>query len=171
MSEQAAPAVIAAVGLGSNLSEPSRQLRAALAALAAVPHTRLLASSSLYLNPPMGPPDQPDYVNAAALLSTTLSALDFLDQLQAIESAQGRVRSGERWGPRTLDLDLLLWGRERIEHPRLQVPHRGLHERAFVLYPLAEIDPDLWVPGRGALRELIAACPDGGLVRIEPPPA
>jgi 2-amino-4-hydroxy-6-hydroxymethyldihydropteridine diphosphokinase len=119
----------------------------------------------------MGPQDQPDYVNAAALLGTELAPLEFLDQLQAIEVAQERVRGAQRWGARTLDLDLLLWGREILHHSRLQVPHPGLHERAFVLYPLAEIDPDLWVPGRGALRDLLAACPDSGLVRVEPPPA
>lgn len=143
----------------------------ALDALAVLPGSRLLAASGLYRNPPMGPQDQPEYVNAAALIGTELAPLDFLDQLQAIETAQGRVRGAQRWGARTLDLDLLLWGQESLDHPRLQVPHPGLHERAFVLYPLAEIDPDLWVPGRGALRDLLAACSDSGLVRVEPPPA
>lgn len=162
-------AVIAAVGLGSNLDEPRAQIRRALSSLAELPDSRLLANSSFYANPPMGPPAQPDYVNAAALIETRLAPLDFLAHLQAIERAQGRRRGGERWGPRTLDLDLLLWGRESLALPQLTVPHPGLHERAFVLYPLAEIDPELWVPGRGAMRDLKAACADGGLVRIETP--
>jgi 2-amino-4-hydroxy-6-hydroxymethyldihydropteridine diphosphokinase len=170
VTARAAPARVA-VGLGSNLADPLAQVQRALDALATLPRSRLLAASSLYRNPPMGPQDQPDYVNAAALVSTALAPLEFLDQLQALEASQGRVRGAQRWGARTLDLDLLLWGREILDHPRLQVPHPGLHERAFVLYPLAEIDPDLWVPGRGALRDLLAACRDSGLVRVEPPPA
>lgn len=162
--------ILAAVGLGSNLNDPAAQVAGALEALARLPGSRLLARSSLYRNPPMGPQDQPDYVNAAALLETALGPMEFLAQLQSIEAARGRTRGDLRWGPRTLDLDLLLWGEQILDLPGLTVPHPGLHERPFVLYPLAEIEPDLQVPGRGALAELLATCPDGGLVRIEPPP-
>lgn len=149
--------VVASVGLGSNLDDPIAQIRRACAALANLPESRLLATSSLYRTPPMGPPDQPDYVNAAALLETRLAPLALLDALQAIEAAQGRVRA-ERWGPRTLDLDLLLYGEARIETPRLTVPHPGLPERDFVLVPLREVaGDDLPVPGHGRLGDLIPA--------------
>lgn len=167
MSAATTAPVRAAVGLGSNLGDPAAQVARALEALSALPHSRLLARSSLYRNPPMGPQDQPDYVNAAALLETRLSPAAMLDALQAIERAHGRER-GLRWGPRTLDLDLLLWGEATICDARLQVPHPGLHERDFVLYPLAEIDPTLVVPGRGTVGELAQAFRPDGLVRIEP---
>ncbi len=157
----------AAVGLGSNLGDPLRQLQRALAALSRLPGSRLLARSAFYRSAPMGPQDQPDYINAAAVVATTLQPLEFLDRLQAIERDQGRVRGPQRWGPRTLDLDLLLWGEERIDHPRLQVPHPGLHERAFVLYPLAEIAASWLVPGRGTVQALRAACPANGLCKLD----
>lgn len=158
------------IGLGSNLAEPRQQLRSAVTALAALPNSRLEACSSLYRSPPMGPADQPDYLNAVVRLRTELAPLALLDRLQAIEAAQGRIRGGLRWGARTLDLDLLLWEARQIDEARLQVPHPGLHLRAFVLYPLAEIDPQLDVPGRGALAELLAGCARGGLERIAAPP-
>jgi len=159
---------LAAVGLGSNLDDPVDQVQRALRRLAELPRTELRAASSLYRNPPMGPQDQPDYVNAAALLTTELAPLDFLTELQGIEAAHGRVRA-IRWGPRTLDLDLLLWGEEELRLPTLTVPHPGLHERVFVLYPLAEIGPDLWVPGFGRVRELARRFPESELVRVAPP--
>lgn len=158
-----------AIGLGSNLQDPVTQLRSAFAALAELPRTRLLRRSRLYRSAPMGPPGQPDYVNAAALLETELAPLELLDALQAIEHAQGRVRA-ERWGARTLDLDLLLWDETQIALERLSVPHPGLHERAFVLYPLAELDPHWVVPGQGRVGELQAACPAQGLALIEGDP-
>ncbi|MFC5695047.1 2-amino-4-hydroxy-6-hydroxymethyldihydropteridine diphosphokinase [Pseudomonas sp. GCM10022186] len=154
------------IGLGSNLAEPVSQLRGALAALADLPQTRLAAVSSLYASDPLGPPDQPRYVNAVAALDTGLTPLQLLDELQAIELAQGRVRKDERWGPRTLDLDILLFGQRRIDEPRLQVPHYHMHARAFVLYPLAEIAGDLRLPDGGSLQELLDACPFEGLERL-----
>lgn len=160
-----APA-LAYVGLGSNLEQPEGQLRRALDELSRLPGTRLSAHSGLYRNPPMGPVPQPDYVNAVAALETILAPLELLDRLQAVEQAHGRVRI-ERWGPRTLDLDLLLYAERIIDEPRLQVPHPGLHERPFVLYPLAEIAPQLTIPGRGALAEWLERCPSSGLVRID----
>ncbi|MEJ2480973.1 MAG: 2-amino-4-hydroxy-6-hydroxymethyldihydropteridine diphosphokinase [Acidihalobacter sp.] len=159
-------AVQAYVGLGSNLDQPEEQLLRALDELSRLPGTRLSASSGLYRNPPMGPVPQPDYVNAVAALETGLSPLELLDGLQAIEQAHGRMRI-ERWGPRTLDLDLLLYAERVIDEPRLQVPHPGLHERPFVLYPLAEIAPELIIPGRGSLAEWLAQCPSSGLARID----
>lgn len=158
---------LAAVGLGSNLNDPVAQVSGALAALAALPDSEFLAASSLYRNPPMGPQDQPDYVNAAALLRTRLTAQALLQELQALERRQGRVRE-RRWGPRTIDLDLLLWGDATINEPGLIVPHPGLHERPFVLYPLAEIAPGLHVPGRGRVDALAAACSAASLVKVSP---
>ncbi|HSH28390.1 MAG TPA: 2-amino-4-hydroxy-6-hydroxymethyldihydropteridine diphosphokinase [Thiohalobacter sp.] len=151
------------VGLGSNLDDPVAQVRRALAELDAIEATYLLHASSLYASPPMGPPDQPEYVNAVAGLLTTLAPETLLDALQAIEQAHGRVRTGERWGPRTLDLDLLLYADLQLESARLIVPHPGLRQRAFVLHPLAEVAPELAVPGLGRVRELAQACPAEGL--------
>lgn len=161
-----AGAVRAYVGLGSNLGEPEAQLRQALEELDRLPDTDRVASSSLYRNPPMGPVPQPDYVNAVAALDTRLAPVELLAALQGIEQAHGRARV-ERWGPRTLDLDLLLYGERLIDEPRLRVPHPGLHERAFVLYPLAEIAAELSIPGRGPLTEWLGRCSADGLVRID----
>ncbi|BBP85519.1 2-amino-4-hydroxy-6-hydroxymethyldihydropteridine pyrophosphokinase [Pseudomonas sp. Pc102] len=152
------------IGLGSNLAEPAAQLASALQAMAALPRTRLAAVSSLYASDPLGPPGQPRYANAVAALDSELAPLELLDGLQAIELAQGRVRKDERWGPRTLDLDILLFGEHAIDLPRLQVPHYHMHARAFVLYPLAEIAGDhLRLPDGRALRALLDACPFEGL--------
>lgn len=157
------------IGLGSNLATPLEQLRSALAALAALPHTALVAQSSFYASDPLGPADQPRYVNAVAALATELSPLALLDALQTIELEQGRTRKAERWGPRTLDLDILLFGQRQLDEPRLTVPHYHMHARAFVLYPLAEIAPDLRLPDGRVLSELIAACPFEGLERLPEP--
>ncbi|MGY8830776.1 MAG: 2-amino-4-hydroxy-6-hydroxymethyldihydropteridine diphosphokinase [Pseudomonadales bacterium] len=154
------------IGLGSNLATPIEQLRSALAALAALPQTDLIAQSSFYSSDPLGPADQPRYVNAVAALDTELSPLALLDALQTIELEQGRTRKAERWGPRTLDLDILLFGERLLDEPRLTVPHYHMHARAFVLYPLAEIAPDLQLPDGRALTELLGACPYAGLERI-----
>lgn len=155
------------IGLGSNLQTPEQQLRDALKALEQLPGSRLHAVSSLYASDPLGPPDQPRYVNAVAALDTNLTPLELLDALQAIEQNQGRVRKAERWGPRTLDLDILLYGQQTIDLPRLQVPHYHMHARAFVLYPLQELAADLCLPDGRTLSELCAACPADGLQRLE----
>jgi 2-amino-4-hydroxy-6-hydroxymethyldihydropteridine diphosphokinase len=154
------------IGLGSNLAEPLEQLRDALIALAALPQTRLLAQSSFYASDPLGPADQPRYVNAVAALDSALEPLALLDALQAIEQSQGRERKAERWGPRTLDLDILLFGERLLHEARLTVPHYHMHARPFVLYPLAELAPALRLPDGRALSELLAACPFAGLERL-----
>ena len=154
------------IGLGSNLATPLEQLRSALTALTALPQTQLIAQSSFYASDPLGPADQPRYVNAVAALDTELSPLALLDALQTIELEQGRTRKAERWGPRTLDLDILLFGERQLDEPRLTVPHYHMHARAFVLYPLAEIAPDLQLPDGRALTELLDACPFVGLERL-----
>src|SRR5690606_9392311 len=155
------------IGLGSNLAAPLQQLRAALSAIAQLPHSRLQAQSSFYISDPLGPADQPRYVNAVAALDTELEPLQLLDALQRIELEQGRVRKAERWGPRTLDLDILLFGDRLLAEERLTVPHYHMHARAFVLYPLAEIAPaDLRLADGRNLRELLAACPCSGLERL-----
>lgn len=152
------PVIRAYVGLGSNLDDPQRQVTHAFSELAKLPHTHLIKHSRLYLSAPLGRPDQPDYVNAVALLNTGLSAKELLEHLLEIEHRHGRIRTGEQWGPRTLDLDLLLFGEQHHTGPSLTVPHPRLHERAFVLYPLAELDPDLKIPGKGAVQELLKHC-------------
>ncbi len=151
------------IGLGSNLDDPLGQLQRAIAALRRLPGTEVVGCSRFYRSAPMGPQDQPDYVNAVVELRSSLQPLALLDALQAIEAAQGRVRDGQRWGPRTLDLDLLLYAGQDIELPRLQVPHPGLPERNFVLYPLQELAPDLVLPDGRDLAELVHQCPVEGL--------
>lgn len=146
------------VGLGSNQTDPVDQLRRALLELDLLPRTRLAAQSPLYRSAPVGPPDQPRFINAVAALETALDATALLDGLQAIEQAHGRIRT-RRWGPRTLDLDLLLYDDLRRDDPRLTLPHPRLHERAFVLQPLHAIAPDLWIPGHGRVVDLLSICP------------
>ena len=143
------------VGIGANLGDPVARVREAIAALAALPQTRLVASSSLYRTAPLGYTAQDDFVNAACLLETDLAPRALLDRLRAIEEAAGRERSF-RNAPRTLDLDLLLYGGETIAEPGLSVPHPRLHERAFALAPVVELDPDCVIPGRGLAREWLA---------------
>ncbi len=155
------------LGLGGNLGDPLDCLRRARQAVGQIPGVREIACSSFYRSAPMGPADQPEYVNAVLAIATTLAPLDLLDQLQAIETAFGRVRIGERWGPRTLDLDILLYGQEVIDHPRLTVPHVGLALREFVVYPLQEVAPDLVIPGLGSLAAGVKHCPRRGLEIID----
>lgn len=154
------------IGLGSNLADPIQQLQAALAAIAELPRSNLASTSSFYASDPLGPADQPRYVNAVAALDTDLKPLQLLDALQRIELEQGRVRKAERWGPRTLDLDILLFGSRQLAEERLTVPHYHMHARAFVLYPLAEITQELLLPDGRALQELLDACPFAGLERL-----
>lgn len=160
---KAAGPVLAYIGLGGNLDHPAERLLAARRQIGEIPGVREVAFSSLYRSTPMGPSDQPDYVNAVMAVETSLAPFDLLQELQAVETAFGRVRLGERWGPRTLDLDVLLYGAEIIETERLTVPHPGLAEREFVLYPLLEIAPDLVIPGKGSVAELVRNCPRRGL--------
>ncbi len=157
------------IGLGSNLAEPLDQLRGALAALAQLPDTQLVNCSSFYSSDPLGPADQPRYVNAVAALDTALDPLSLLDALQAIELDQGRERKAERWGPRTLDLDILVFGQLVLDEPRLQVPHYHMHARPFVLYPLAELAPELILADGRRLCDLLLACPFEGLEKLPAP--
>ena len=164
-------AVLVYVGLGSNLADPRAQVLSALDDLAKLPGCTLQRRSSLYATSPVGPVDQPEFVNAVASLATTLTPWELLAVLQGIEQAHGRVRDGTRWGPRTLDLDLLVFGEKQIQTADLQLPHPELARRAFVLVPLAEIAPaGLLVPGHGHLGELLAALEDRGGVRRIPDP-
>lgn len=151
------------VGLGSNLQEPVRQVQRGLEALARLSDTRPLRHSALYRSRPLGVAAQPDFVNAVAAFETRLSPMALLRCLQHIEQQQGRVRHGVRWGPRTLDLDLLLFGEVQMQSPDLTLPHPDLHRRPFVLYPLYEIAPRLLIPGRGAVCELLTAISRDGL--------
>lgn len=148
---------MAYVGLGANLDAPAQQVRDALGELAALPGTRLLKRSSLYRSDPVGYAAQPEFVNAVAALETSLEPEALLAELQAIESRHGRRRSFPD-APRTLDLDLLLYGDAVQRSARLTLPHPRMHERAFVLKPLVELAPEVVVPGRGPARELLAAC-------------
>jgi 2-amino-4-hydroxy-6-hydroxymethyldihydropteridine diphosphokinase len=151
------------MAIGSNLGDSINTARVAVEALKALPNTQLLACSSLYSSTPMGPQDQPDYVNAVAKLDTRLSPLELLEHTQSIEQTQGRVRKEERWGPRTLDLDMLLYDMQVIESERLTVPHYGMTTREFVLYPLLEIEPHLHLPDGTAVASLITHLDRNGL--------
>ena len=137
------------VGLGSNLQMPTRQIETALELLDDIPRTRLEAVSSLYRSAPFGGIEQPDFVNAAAALLTQLEPSDLLARLQEIEARQGRERDDKRWGPRVLDLDLLVHASAVIDEPGITLPHPGIGERNFVLLPLLEIAPELVIPGLG----------------------
>ncbi|MFV8819590.1 2-amino-4-hydroxy-6-hydroxymethyldihydropteridine diphosphokinase [Haliea sp. E17] len=153
------------IALGSNLGNPLAQLQRAAGALDKLPGTRLAACSPLYRSAAVGPGEQPDYLNAVVRLDTDLQPLALLDALQAIEAAQGRERE-VRWGARTLDLDLLLYGAQRIDEPRLTVPHPRMTQRAFVLYPLAAVaGANLLLPNGEELGKLLATCPPEGLQR------
>ena len=154
------------VALGSNLDDPRAQVGRAFDALARLPDTRLVARSPSYRSPPLGPVSQPDFVNAVAGLLTQLAPRALLDALKSLEAALGREAPVVRWGPRRIDLDLLVHGAARVEEPGLSVPHPGLAERAFVLLPLADVAPDLEVPGLGRVRSLAARVGSQGLARI-----
>ncbi|MEW6444937.1 MAG: 2-amino-4-hydroxy-6-hydroxymethyldihydropteridine diphosphokinase [Pseudomonadota bacterium] len=147
------------IGLGANLGDPVAQVRRAISALGQAPRTRLLRTSSLYRSPPMGPSDQPEYVNAVAEIETALDPDALLDALQGIENAFGRVRL-RRWGERVIDLDILVYDRLQLRHERLILPHPGIAERAFVLRPLAELAPDLDIPGLPSLSAMLSARAD-----------
>lgn len=152
------------IGLGSNLADPVQQILTALDELCSIPQSQPVARSALYRSAPMGPRDQPDYINAVAAIDTRLNAKHLLDYLQDIEQRHGRVRDGERWGARTLDLDILMYGSEISSDPDLTLPHPGAHERVFVLAPLFSIAPQAEIPGKGRVVDLLHAC---GSQRIE----
>lgn len=150
------------IGLGSNLNSPAKQLEAALNTLAQQPNCELIRHSSFYCSKPVGPQDQPDFVNAAALLKTSLSPENLLKALQLIESEQGRIKK-RHWGERTIDLDILLFNNKIIDTPDLTVPHKEIGNRDFVLKPLLELDPALSLPNGTSLYSLLQKCPDNQL--------
>jgi 2-amino-4-hydroxy-6-hydroxymethyldihydropteridine diphosphokinase len=153
------------IGVGSNLEDPRAQLLRAFSKLAELPGTRVVLRSPVYRSRPFGPVEQPDFVNAVVGVLTQLEPHPLLASLRAIEAAQGRPEQRERWGPRVIDLDLLVYGRERRQDPELTVPHPGIVERNFVLYPLADIAPDLDIPGLGRVTELKGRVTSEGLRR------
>lgn len=154
------------IAIGSNLADPVAQAESAIEALKQLAESQLLSVSSLYGSKPMGPQDQPNYINAVACIETRLDPLPLLDALQQIENSQGRERL-QRWGARTLDLDILLYGNEIIDSPRLTIPHYGMKEREFVLYPLAEIAPELVLPCGQHLQDALADCPQNDLIILK----
>lgn len=154
------------VALGSNLADPAAQVAAALGRLPGIPGTRLIARSRLWASRPLGPQDQPDFVNAVAGLLTQLDARELLGELQALERAMGRTGPLVRWGPRSIDLDLLAMGSDELSEPAICLPHPGVHERDFVLYPLAELAPELWIPGRGRVEALARRVANRGIVAL-----
>lgn len=146
------------IAIGSNLASPLEQVKAALDAIGEIPQSRVVAVSSFYRTPPLGPQDQPDYLNAAVALETSLEAETLLDHTQRIELQQGRVRKAERWGPRTLDLDIMLFGDQVIHTPRLTVPHYDMKNRGFMLWPLFEIAPAIEFPDGMTLSAALTEC-------------
>jgi 2-amino-4-hydroxy-6-hydroxymethyldihydropteridine diphosphokinase len=158
---------VAYIGLGSNLADPRNQVERGLNALARLPLSQLLSRSHLYRSAPWGVRDQPEFINAVAGIETELSPRALMQAMLAIERDFGRDRSGDRWGPRILDLDLLWFDDRVIDEPGLRVPHPHLHERAFVLLPLAEIAQDLQIPGRGSISDLVQQVDISGCRRVE----
>ncbi len=148
------------IAIGSNLASPLAQANAAVKALGALPESRLIAVSSFYRTPPLGPQDQPDYLNAVVALQTALAPHTLLDHTQRIELEQGRERKDKRWGPRTLDLDILLFGNDTLSTERLTVPHYDMKNRLFMLYPLSEIAPELTFPDGETLQNCLARLSD-----------
>ncbi|TDJ65421.1 MAG: 2-amino-4-hydroxy-6-hydroxymethyldihydropteridine diphosphokinase [Proteobacteria bacterium] len=155
------------VGLGSNLDNPIGQLRTAKSALSMLPRTRLERCSSFYRTVPVGYAEQSDFLNAVCRLSTELDPAMLVEHLLAIEVQHGRVERKQKWGPRILDLDLLLYDQSVMSTPGVTVPHPRLHERAFVLYPLSELDGNLIVPGRGKVTELLVSCREQKIEKID----
>ena len=159
--------VLAYVGLGSNLQDPAAQLARAVAELASLLDTTLMAQSPFYASRPVGPQDQPDFVNGAVELRTALPPHQLLDHLQTIEQAHGRERL-RHWGPRTLDLDLLLYGDQQLADERLTIPHAELANRDFVLQPLLDLNPELSLPDGRRVDQLRSECPDNQLRKLPP---
>lgn len=155
--------IVAYISLGSNLEQPEHQVLSAVEEIATIPNTILTEISRLYRSAPVGPGEQDDYINAVVEVETTLSPLALLDALQAIEVKHGRKRI-VRWGARTLDLDILLYGSESIDSERLTVPHKEMHWRNFVLMPLADINPLLSLPNGESLQELLQDAGQDGFI-------
>ncbi len=153
------------IAIGSNLASPLEQVNAALAALAEIPDSQIVAVSPFYRTPPLGPQDQPDYLNAAVALDTDLAPETLLDHTQRIELQQGRERKAHRWGPRTLDLDIMLFGDRQIATPRLTVPHYDMKNRAFMLLPLVHIAPDACFPDGVKIADILANLDPSGISR------
>jgi 2-amino-4-hydroxy-6-hydroxymethyldihydropteridine diphosphokinase len=154
------------IGLGANLGEPQRQVQQAFRELDAIPHTRVVRTSSLYRSAPLGYAEQPSFVNAVAQVETGLPAERLLAELHAIETRHGRSRSFAN-APRTLDLDLLLFGNAILDVPGLKVPHPRMHERAFVLLPLVEIAENVAIPGRGTAKAFLDRCGNQGVEKLD----
>ncbi len=159
------PGGIAHIGLGSNLENPVEQIESAFDELETLTSISSIVRSGIYSSPPMGPADQPDYCNAVAAIETSMEPYPLLHALQEIELLHHRRRL-QRWGPRTLDLDLLLYGDQVMDDAALTIPHPGIAQRAFVLYPLQQIAPGLELPGMGDLSSLIALCPQGEVTLV-----
>jgi 2-amino-4-hydroxy-6-hydroxymethyldihydropteridine diphosphokinase len=153
------------IGVGSNMGDSTARVKSAFEALGKLPQSRVVACSRLYRTRPFGPVQQGDFINAAAGMLTQLTPQALLAGLREIEAEQGRQRT-ERWGPRTLDLDLLVYGSLRVESPELTVPHPGISERGFVLVPLADIAPTLLVPGLARVEQLLQRLPDDGIAGV-----
>lgn len=155
------------IGLGANLQQPLVHLREAIRRISSVADIEILMTSSFYRTPPWGDKQQDDFVNAVVLLKTGLQPLDLLHQLQAIENDMGRVRKGRRWGPRLIDIDMLLYEQLQMDSEELTLPHPHMHERAFVLLPIAELDPTIEIPGKGRVDALLRAVDQDGIELIE----
>ena len=155
------------LGLGSNLQSPVTQVKSAIAELAEQPGIKLDKVSSLYRSKPLADMQQPDYINAVVEIRTDLDVEQLLKICQSLEDVHARDRTAERWGARTLDIDILLFGDQEINESHLTVPHKGMRERNFVLYPLAELDPKLKLPDNTNISDLVAHCSTEGLLRIE----
>lgn len=158
--------VTAYIGLGSNLSDPATQLTEAISAIEQLPHTQLIKCSSFYASTPLGPQDQPDFVNAVCAIRTQLNAHELLTALQSIEQSQGRIKK-RHWGERLIDLDILLFGDEAFQTENLTIPHAQMHLRDFVLIPLQEIAPNIEIPNLACLSQLIAELEESFLVPID----
>ena len=159
--------VTAYIGIGSNLGEPTKQIAKAIEALATAADIDQVTASSLYRSRPMGGMAQPDYINAVARITTSLSAEQLLATCQSIEQQQGRDRSAGHWSARTLDLDIILYGMQTIQSEHLTIPHYGMNERNFVLLPLAELDPDLLLPDNMSIHDALTKITTEGLVKVE----
>ena len=155
------------LGLGSNLQEPAEQLKEALKRLASTERIEILRTSSFYRTPPWGEKQQDDFINAVAEIETSLEPFPIMHVLQSIENSMGRQRDGRRWGPRLIDLDLLLYGAQRLQSDELELPHPRMHERAFVLMPMCELDDTLDIPARGGIKKLLEQVDCSGIFRLD----